>query len=854
MDRLRRLLPFLKPLFVLTLFAIALHVLQGTLAHYRFHDVIGYVDTLPREQFILSILLTLTGYLVMTGYDTLAFRYIGHPLPYPKIALASFIGYAFNNNVGFSGLVGGSLRYRLYNAWRLTAVEIARVIAFCTISFWLGFVLLGGFFFIVSPPAIPHAVHLPLASIRIVGVILLLPAVAYFLWIAIRREPLRIRQWEFELPSPRLFLAQAAISTIDWTIAAGVLYILLPDAVPLTFQRFLGVFLFAQIAGVISTVPGGLGIFEAVTLAFLAPYFSAGQILGALVAFRAIYYLLPLILATLLLAAHEIVEKREGVAKAWRVFGRWAPGIAPQLLAFVIFVGGAVLLFSGATPMLGDRRNWLHRFFVPLPIVEISHFLSSLAGVVLLMVARGLQRRLDAAYHIAAGVLTAGIVFQLFKGADYEEAIILTVLLFALVASRRHFYRKASLVNESFGPGWTVAILLVLITSAWLGFFSFKHVEYSNELWWHFGFRGDAPRFLRASVGVVGILLIVAVRRLLRPASPEPDPPTLEEIERAATVVRADTRSQSNLALLGDKPFLFSESGTAFIMYGVEGRSWIAMGDPVGSDEEKLDLIWKFRELVDLHAGWPVFYELDRQNLHLYLDLGLTILKIGEEARVPLDTFSLEGGSRKWMRKMQRKVESESCTFEIVPSEDVAAIAGELRAISDAWLAEKKTREKGFSLGFFAEEYVKRFPVAVVRREGRIVAFANVWTSGTNDELSVDLMRHVEEAPAGVMDYMFVQLMVWGQERGYRWFNLGMAPLSGLENRHLGPLWNRVGSLAYRFGENFYNFQGLRQYKEKFDPVWEPTYLASPGGLTLPRILTNLAALISGGLRGVVAK
>ena len=115
-------------------------------------------------------------------------------------------------------------------------------------------------------------------------------------------------------------------------------------------------------------------------------------------------------------------------------------------------------------------------------------------------------------------------------------------------------------------------------------------------------------------------------------------------------------------------------------------------------------------------------------------------------------------------------------------------------------------------------------------------------------------MRHRLDAPAGVMDYMFAQLMMWGQQEGYRWFNLGMAPLSGLENRALGPLWNRVGALAYRFGEDYYNFQGLRQYKEKFDPVWEPTYLASPGGLALPRILTNLAALIAGGLRGVVAK
>ena len=850
MDRLKRLAPFLKPLLILALFAISLRVLQDTLAHYRYREVITYLSSLPVDQIIIAIVLTLTGYLVMTGYDTLAFHYIKQPFPYRKIALASFIGYAFNNNVGLSGIVGGSLRYRLYTAWRLSAFDIARVIAFCTISFWLGFVLLGGTFFILEPPQLPSGIHLPFGSVRLLGFLLLLPALVYFAWIAIRREPVRVRQWEFELPSPGLFIAQVAISSVDWIIAAGVLYILLPDSLPLTFVRFLGIFLLAQIAGVLSNIPGGLGVFEAVSLLFLAPFFSASAILGALVAFRAIYYLFPLFVATGLLASHEIVEKREGVARAWKIFGRWAPGIAPHVLAFTTFVGGAVLLFSGATPTLPSRLMWLRRL-VPLPIIEISHFFGSLAGAILLLVARGLQRRLDAAYQAAVFILSAGIVFQIFKGGDYEEAIILGIMLGALVASRQHFYRKGSLVNETFGPGWLVAILLVLISSAWLGFFSYKHVEYSSDLWWRFGFRGDAPRFLRASVGVLAAMLMVAIRHLLRPAIPDPDRPTPEQLDHAAEIVRTDRNSQTNLALLGDKPLMFSDTGRAFLMYGVEKRSWIAMGDPVGPEDEKSELIWRFRELCDLHAGWPVFYQVHRDQLHLYLDLGLTLLKVGEEARVSLHDFSLDGGSRKWLRKMQRRVESENCSFAIV---DADPILGDLRTISDSWLADKRTREKGFSLGFFHEPYVRRFPIAVVKREDRIVAFANIWTGAEKAELSVDLMRHLPDAPAGVMDYMFVQLILWGQEQGYEWFNLGMAPLSGLENRSLGSLWNRLGSLTYRFGENFYNFQGLRQYKEKFDPVWEPMYLASPGGLALPRILTNLATLISGGLRGVVTK
>jgi phosphatidylglycerol lysyltransferase len=115
-------------------------------------------------------------------------------------------------------------------------------------------------------------------------------------------------------------------------------------------------------------------------------------------------------------------------------------------------------------------------------------------------------------------------------------------------------------------------------------------------------------------------------------------------------------------------------------------------------------------------------------------------------------------------------------------------------------------------------------------------------------------MRFSSVAPRGVMEYVFVQLMLWARDEGYRTFDLGMAPLSGFERRALAPAWHRLGELVYRHGEHFYHFRGLRQYKEKFDPVWEPRYLAAPGGLAIPRILANVTALVSGGITGVVRK
>jgi phosphatidylglycerol lysyltransferase len=291
-------------------------------------------------------------------------------------------------------------------------------------------------------------------------------------------------------------------------------------------------------------------------------------------------------------------------------------------------------------------------------------------------------------------------------------------------------------------------------------------------------------------------------------------------------------------------------------MYGVERRSWVALGDPVGPREECRELAWRFREEADRHGGWPVFYLVSPETLPLYLDLGLTLYKLGEQARVDLATFTLDGGDRKSMRRTLKDAEKTGLVFEVVPRERVDAILPDLRRVSDEWLAEKSTREKGFSLGRFDESYLRRFPVAVVRSGagGEISAFANLWLGAGKEELSVDLMRHGASAPRGAMDLIFLHLMQWGKSEGFRWFDLGMAPLSGFEQRAHAPRWHRVGALVFRHGEHFYNFQGLRQYKEKFDPVWEPRYLASPGGLAMPRILANVAALISGGLRGVVAR
>ena len=835
------------------LLAVAIWVLHSELKTFHFQDALRFFGELPNRRIFLCFLLTALSYLIMSGYDLLALIYIRHPLTYAKIAMASFIGYAFSNNIGLSMLAGGSVRYRLYSSWGLSALEITAVVGFCTLSLWLGFVTLGGVVFLLEPMPVPKAFHVPFNSVQILGILLLASVSTYIVLSLLRKKPLRIGEWEFFLPSPKLMASQILVALFDWALAGSILFILLPESPNLPWSKFIGVYLLGQLMGLISQLPGGLGVFETVVILLTAPFLPAHKVVGALLAYRGVYYFLPLLIAASLLGGQEMLQRKTAVQRLLQSFGHWASYLVPQIFAFTTFIGGAILLFSGSTPAIRWRLTWLETF-LPLQVIEISHFLGSLMGVALLLLARSLQRRVDAAYILTLSMLGAGIVLSLLKGFDYEEAIVLSIMFTALLPCRSQFRRKGSLVTRRFQPGWVVAILLVLVCSVWLGFFSYRHLEYSNQLWWQFTLYGDAPRFLRAMLGVTAIGLFFTLAKLLRPISPKHIPPQQKDLERVRSVILTSPETSANLALLGDKSFLFSQERNAFIMYGIEGRSWVSMSDPIGRQNEWPDLIWQFREICDHYDGWTVFYEVGSQHLYLYLDLGLTFLKLGEEARVSLNDFTLEGGARKGLRNTHNRLEKEGCVFKILPSYSVSDRLSELKGLSDGWLSQKNTREKGFSLGFFNEEYLERYPVAIVQKGQKIIAFANIWMGADKEEISIDLMRYHPEAPPGIMDYLFIELMLHAKQEEYRYFNLGMAPLSGLEDRALAPLWSRLGAFVFRHAEHFYNLQGLRQYKDKFGPEWRPKYVACPGGLTVPRVLANIATLVSRGVKGVITK
>jgi phosphatidylglycerol lysyltransferase len=542
-----------------------------------------------------------------------------------------------------------------------------------------------------------------------------------------------------------------------------------------------------------------------------------------------------------------------------RVLGDLKPAaleVGPLVSAALAVAAGVMLLVSGATPSDPERFTWLVRI-MPLWFVELSHFLSSILGLILVLLAFGLRRRLGAAWAASVVVLALAAVLALLKGFNWEQTAALAVICLVILPLRGAFPRKSRLMRMEITPGWLFSAFAAVAGAAALGLWSFRHADYSDTLWWKVMADADATRSLRASAGAAILLMAVGLWRMVAtPATPPivgDHDPDFERV-RAILAKAEAAEPQANLALLGDKRFFFSVTGESFLMFSVRGRSWIALGPPVGRRDERMELYWRFRELADAHAARPAFYALGPEDLPDVVELGFSIQKTGESATVALDSFSITGRRREGLRRNWRKAGEIGALFEVLTPEETARAGSVLKAVSDGWLEHHAGGDKSFSMGGFTPRYVAEFPTAVVRVDGRIVAFATIWTTADRSSFSMDLMRYADAAPKNVMDFLFVELLEWGRAQGYVAFEFGSAPLAGLEDRPLAPILSRVGRLLFERGEELYNFQGVRRYKDKYDPVWQPRYIAAPQKWAIPGLLADIGLLSSGGVSGLTRR
>ncbi|MDP9524744.1 bifunctional lysylphosphatidylglycerol flippase/synthetase MprF [Pseudomonas protegens] len=839
----------------LLLFAIALIACRHLLSELDFYALHDSILEVPKPALLGALGATIVGFIILLGYEWSASRYAGVSLPGRTLALGGFTAFAIGNAIGLSLLSGGSVRYRLYARHGLGASDVAHMTLFASLSLGCALPPLAALATLSNLPAASAALRLPESLLAGIALAILLLGAVLAVGIYRRRLPeqplrdnllVRVGRRTLRLPGRRLTFLQLIITALDVAAAATVLYLLLPEAPP--FGAFLLVYLLALAAGVLSHVPGGVGVFEAILLAAFADKLGAAPLAAALLLYRLIYVVLPMLAACILLLINEaqrLFQTRQSL--------RVASGLAAPILAVLVFLSGVVLLFSGATPEIDTRLQHIG-FLIPHRLVDASHFGASLIGVLCLLLAQGLRRRLSAAWMLTTILLLVGAVLSLLKGFDWEEACLMTLTASLLAVFRRSFYRPSRLTELPFSPLYLVASVCVLGASIWLLLFAYQDVPYSHQLWWQFTLDADAPRGLRSLLGAAVLLLVVSLTWLLRTARPVIHLPTREELDKAAQILMASSQPDGGLALTGDKALLFHPNDDAFLMYARRGRSLVALYDPIGPTQQRAEMIWQFRDLCDLHHARPVFYQVRAENLPYYMDIGLTAIKLGEEARVDLKRFDLEakGKEMKDLRYTWNRGTRDGLSLEI--HEPGQAPMDELKVISDAWLTGKNVREKGFSLGRFSDDYLKHFRIAIIRFEGRPVAFANLLETYSHDLASLDLMRAHPDAPKLTMEFMMVGLIQHYKNHGYARFSLGMVPLSGLQPRRGAPLTQRLGSMVFRRGEQLYNFQGLRRFKDKFQPDWEPRYMAVPAGLDPLVALADTAALIAGGLTGLVKR
>ena len=629
MHRLRALARHLPALLGLFLLSGAIYVVWKEFRQLKVADIGRAMAAIPQLSLVVGFGFTVLSYAVLTLYDRLGTTYAGHRVTYRRAAFASFCAYALSHNLGFAAVSGAAVRYRLYAHWGLTPLQIAKVVAFCSLTFGLGGMVLGGAILFLEPGAIPFLGNaLPHWVLYGFGALLWAIVITY-VGVARVMGVVRLFGHQIELPGFRMALRQVALATVDVALTAAIFYALLPRVPGLTFPRFLGIYVASYSAGLLANLPGGIGVFDTAMLLGLQPYLPPPQILGAIVVFRLFYYIIPLFLAGGLFAGNEVLlrsdallRRGQSAATAPTTLVRLSePGLAVVAATGAVALCGAVLLALGVL----DQR--LSLFWMDPDVAgvatEASTFLPSLAGAALLVTATGLARRVALARRASLTLLLITAGFTAAQGAPWwvPTALGLTALLLAPL--RDAFYRDARLLSERLQTD--TAVPLFGLAGCLLALAAFQPAvrRLGDVSWWQIVLSPDLPDRFRVSVLLVVTVTLVALWQLLRPGQVEVVPWAGGGRLRYAAL-GAVAPVQADGMVLGEA----GQAGIAFRRYG---RVMLGLGDPAGALSDRVSAIWRLRDLAQQEGLAPAVWRAGRELLHVYGDLGLAALPLGED-------------------------------------------------------------------------------------------------------------------------------------------------------------------------------------------------------------------------------
>lgn len=851
----------------ITLFAtgITAFVLFGIRDHFKTDELQSALKTLSFWNLIWAALATILSFVMLALMEYLGAASVseslkqsqptGQPtyepptqvainkISFKKASLYSFIIYGISNTFGVAGLASTPLRLRLYGAEKISTAGVLSLCLIASSAFWIGLAFVIGVSLIATALFEPNSLHFPQIYIGLTGIAFLAGALASC-WFLAGRGTSAIGNMRLAFPGKKQMVIQSALAASDWFLAGLALYVLIPRETGSTFFAFFSGFFLSQVAALVSSVPGGIGIIESFNLYMMhPPENTIHQLAAAFIAYRGVYYLPPLIISLILFAVWNFKREKNTFVYAMSAMGQYVKTSIPLLTASGTgIIGLALLLNSG------------HVFTLLMEWSPLSAFSESVIGTGLLILAVGLYERSSSVRVIAMTIMFPIPICSIIYNSSIYTFIISATTFFLLLLNKKEFYRKSEISAIKNQQRFSLLVLLPVLTTMALAVFMFYQHELAIQQWWKVAFDGNSSSALRGSVGSLVTLGAYGLWALLTPRGRQiaeratiKNSTSLESSDNQA--IAKSTYTTSWLALVGDKTLFRFQGIDGFIMYKVARPFWIAMGEPICPTHQRRELMTEFLGDCDRHGGIPVFYQTRPETLSQYVEIGFQAVKIGEEARVLLSEFSLEGRDRKSMRNTCNRVERDGYKFAILSREVVVSRLEELRGISDQWLGNLSMREKAFSIGFFNDSYIASSDVGVILKENQIVAFANLWLGGEKEEFSVDLMRYGTDAPSGIMEYLIIQLLLHAKSESYKWFNLGMAPLAGLEGIRNGRQWHRVGTVIYRAGEAFYNFRGLKSFKDKFGPTWESRFLVYPPGSSLARVLSSAALLINRGVK-----
>jgi uncharacterized membrane protein YbhN (UPF0104 family) len=605
----------------------ALYVVQKEFRHLRLSDIGAALRGIPAHALVISFVWTVLSYGVLTIYDRLGTIYAGHKVSYSRVAFASFCAYALSHNLGFAAVSGAAVRYRLYAHWGLTPIQIAKTVAFCSLTFALGGMVLGGVILFIEPTAVPvFGQYLPRPVLYAAGALLWAVVIGYVTLSRILGK-MSLFGHEISLPGWRMAIVQVVLATVDVAITASIFYALLPPAARLTWPIFLGVYVAAYTAGLAANLPGGIGVFDTAILLGLEPYVSAAHIVGAIVVFRLYYYVIPLFLAGFLFTGNELVLRGGGLLRrAGRIgpvqaLARWSePDFAVASATGLVALGGVMLLCLGILVPQPDF-SWVDPDFAEIA-TQAGQFIPSLIGAGLIVLAIGLSNRVNLAWGATIFLLVAGAAFTATQGERLWISGVLVVIVMLVAPLRRCFYRHASLLS---GPLETSSALslfaLVICILALAGTRPRVHLL-ANNAWWAVVMSRELPNSLRLTVALAVVLALIAIWRLLRPGK--------------VRWLAWDSAARQRLAMLsGVIPparadgLVLGEAERAGVPFRRCGRVLLGLGDPVGAESDRISVIWRLRDLAQQEGLAPAFWRAGPGLLKVYGDLGLTALALG---------------------------------------------------------------------------------------------------------------------------------------------------------------------------------------------------------------------------------